>query len=161
MISQLQSGLHLCSEIVQNNVFFYFLGYLKDQPAMERNGSSSGFPFDQREKESRDPCTPYPCGPGTTCTVHQAGHAICKCLPGFIPRTNAIQGCHFECATDSDCLSGRCLRSKCVPRISDPCNPSPCGPGTICEEIDSTSSVCNCKPGWVPKPDTITGCGPE
>ena len=44
---------------------------------------------------------------------------------------------------------------------SNPCVPSPCGPGTICTVNNVGNAICNCEPGLIPKPDTITGCGPE
>ncbi|QQP32278.1 Uncharacterized protein FKW44_024192, partial [Caligus rogercresseyi] len=45
--------------------------------------------------------------------------------------------------------------------IIDPCSPSPCGPGTDCRVNVDGNPVCHCQPGLIPKPDTITGCGPE
>eukprot|EP00091_Calanus_sinicus_P019674 TRINITY_DN501_c0_g2_i1.p2 TRINITY_DN501_c0_g2~~TRINITY_DN501_c0_g2_i1.p2 ORF type:complete len:132 (-),score=27.43 TRINITY_DN501_c0_g2_i1:293-688(-) len=43
----------------------------------------------------------------------------------------------------------------------DPCDPSPCGPGARCSVTGSGNAICRCEPGLIPKPDTITGCGPE
>ena len=43
----------------------------------------------------------------------------------------------------------------------NPCQPSPCGPGTLCTVNNLGNAICNCQPGLIPKPDTITGCGPE
>ena len=43
----------------------------------------------------------------------------------------------------------------------DPCDPSPCGPGTMCMANKLGNPICRCLAGLVPKPDTITGCGPE
>merc|ERR1712129_16551 len=43
----------------------------------------------------------------------------------------------------------------------DPCDPSPCGPGTMCMENQLGNPICRCLAGLIPKPDTITGCGPE
>ena len=47
----------------------------------------------------------------------------------------------------------------------DPCNPSPCGPGARCTAPKQgnryANPICRCEPGLIPKPDTITGCGPE
>ena len=42
--------------------------------------------------------------------------------------------------------------------IPDPCNPGPCGPGTICYTNHGAIAVCDCQPGLIPNPDTITGC---
>jgi len=42
----------------------------------------------------------------------------------------------------------------------NPCQPSPCGPNTICTVNNVGNAICNCVPGMIPKPDTITGCGP-
>ena len=43
----------------------------------------------------------------------------------------------------------------------NPCQPTPCGPNTICTVNNVGNAICNCVPGMIPKPDTITGCGPE
>lgn len=43
----------------------------------------------------------------------------------------------------------------------DPCVPHPCGPNTDCSVSPSGIAICRCKPGFFPKPDTITGCGPQ
>ena len=43
----------------------------------------------------------------------------------------------------------------------DPCEPSPCGPGAVCTTNIIGNAICRCEPGLIPKPDTITGCGPE
>ncbi len=107
-----------------------------------------------------DPCRPSPCGRGTTCTVNRDGNPVCQCKPGLIPKPDTITGCDYECHVDPDCSYGHvCIQNACVPR-PDPCNPSPCGPGTTCVESRDGNPVCNCLPGLVPKPDTITGCGP-
>ena len=45
--------------------------------------------------------------------------------------------------------------------VSDPCNPNPCGPNTECSAESAGVAKCRCKPGFFPKPDTITGCGPQ
>ena len=42
----------------------------------------------------------------------------------------------------------------------DACDPSPCGPGTMCVS-DMGNPICRCLAGLIPKPDAITGCGPE
>ena len=42
----------------------------------------------------------------------------------------------------------------------DACDPSPCGPGTMCMS-DMGNPICRCLAGLIPKPDAITGCGPE
>ena len=57
----------------------------------------------------------------------------------------------------SQCLPRQC---RCVEK-PDPCDPSPCGPGTRCEVNRLGNSICHCLAGLIPKPDTITGCGPE
>ncbi|CAL8079227.1 unnamed protein product [Orchesella dallaii] len=43
----------------------------------------------------------------------------------------------------------------------DPCVPSPCGPGAECSVNSAGAAICRCQPGYFPKPDTITGCGPQ
>ncbi len=108
-----------------------------------------------------DPCNPSPCGRGTTCTVNRDGNPVCQCQPGLIPKPDTIAGCDVECTVDPDCPYGHvCLQHACVPR-PDPCNPSPCGQGTTCTESRDGNPICNCLPGLIPKPDTISGCGPE
>jgi len=108
-----------------------------------------------------DPCDPSPCGPGTTCSPNIDGNPICRCLPGLVPKPDTITGCGPECVIDPDCEYGHvCRNQKCVER-PDPCNPSPCGPGTTCTANSDGNPICRCLPGLVPKPDTITGCGPE
>jgi len=112
-----------------------------------------------------NPCQPTPCGPNTICTVNNVGNAICNCVPGMIPKPDTITGCGPECVRDPDCSSGEvCLNQRCVDE-PDPCNPSPCGPGAVCTapKIGNRFSnpICRCQPGLIPKPDTITGCGPE
>jgi len=44
---------------------------------------------------------------------------------------------------------------------SDACFPTPCGPNTDCQVNGNGVAICRCKPGFFPKPDTITGCGPQ
>lgn len=44
---------------------------------------------------------------------------------------------------------------------NDPCSPYPCGPNTDCMVSPLGVAVCRCKAGFFPKPDTITGCGPQ
>jgi len=123
---------------------------------------SSGFVCDnQRCIEKPDPCDPTPCGPYTTCTVSNAGNPICRCEPGLVPKPDTITGCGPECVRDPDCNSGYvCDNQRCVEK-PDPCDPSPCGPRTTCTVNSYGNPICRCEPGLVPKPDTITGCGPE
>jgi len=109
-----------------------------------------------------DPCVPSPCGPGARCTVGPSGNPICRCEPGLIPNPDTITGCKPECVRDPDC-PGRdyiCENQKCVLK-PDPCDPSPCGPGTRCMSNKLGNPICRCLQGLIPKPDTITGCGPE
>jgi len=109
----------------------------------------------------RDPCNPSPCGPGTTCTPNRDGNPICRCKPGLVPKPDTITGCGPECTIDPDCKYGFvCESQRCVEK-PDPCNPSPCGPGTTCTPNGAGNPICKCIPGLIPKPDTITGCGPE
>jgi hypothetical protein len=116
---------------------------------------------DQQCVEKPDPCLPSPCGPGAECTVNRAGNAICRCQPGLIPNPDTISGCKPECVRDPDCRQGFvCTNQKCVEK-PDPCVPSPCGPGTVCTVNFAGNPICRCEPGLIPKPDTITGCGPE
>jgi len=109
-----------------------------------------------------DPCDPSPCGPGALCTVGPSGNPICRCEPGLIPNPDTITGCKPECRIDPDCGSRDyiCENQKCVNK-PDPCDPSPCGPGTMCMANKLGNPICRCLAGLIPKPDTITGCGPE
>ena len=52
-----------------------------------------------------DPCSPTPCGPGTTCS-QQGGNAICRCQAGYSPNPDTITGCKPECQRDPDCRMG-------------------------------------------------------
>jgi len=116
---------------------------------------------DQRCVVKPDPCDPSPCGPGARCSVTGSGNAICRCEPGLIPNPDTISGCKPECVRDPDCQSGYiCQNQKCVEK-PDPCVPSPCGPGAVCTINFGGNPICRCEPGLIPKPDTITGCGPE
>ena len=63
--------------------------------------------------------------------------------------------CFFPNYIDNIDLHFRCIEKP------DPCNPSPCGPGTMCMANKFGNPICRCLGKLVPKPDTITGCGPE
>jgi len=123
---------------------------------------SSGYVcLNQRCVDKPDPCDPSPCGPGARCTTNAGGNAICRCEPGLIPKPDTITGCGPECIRDPDCPGDYvCEQQKCIPR-PDPCDPSPCGPGATCSVAPNGNPICRCEPGLIPKPDTITGCGPE
>jgi len=115
----------------------------------------------QRCVEKPDPCDPSPCGPGAVCTVNIAGNPICRCEPGLIPKPDTITGCGPECTRDPECQQGYvCQSQRCVPR-PDPCQPSPCGPNTECMENRQGNPVCRCLAGYIPMPDTISGCRRE
>ena len=34
------------------------------------------------------------------------GNPVCRCLPGFVPMPDTIQGCKHECEVDRDCGAG-------------------------------------------------------
>jgi len=110
---------------------------------------------------SSDPCSPSPCGPGTTCTVNRDGNPECRCVPGFTPNPDTITGCKPECNIDPDCRMGMVCRAHRCAAKPDPCQPNPCGPGARCNVNNAGNAICTCEPGLIPKPDTITGCGPE
>ena len=93
--------------------------------------------------------------------ANSLGNPICRCLPGFVPMPDTISGCKRECERDPDCGSGRiCLDYRCADK-PDPCDPSPCGPNTECTVTGNGNPICRCLPTYIPKPDTITGCGRE
>merc|ERR1719297_783141 len=108
-----------------------------------------------------NPCVPSPCGPGTTCTVNRDGNPECRCVPGFTPAPDTITGCKPECVIDPDCRMGYVCRANRCAAKPDPCQPNPCGPGAVCNVNQAGNAICTCQPGLIPKPDTITGCGPE
>merc|ERR1739848_734215 len=93
--------------------------------------------------------------------TNNLGNPICRCLAGYVPMPDTITGCKRECERDPDCSAGFiCQNYKCVEK-PDPCDPSPCGPNTECMVTRSGNPICRCLPNYVPKPDTITGCGRE
>jgi hypothetical protein len=96
--------------------------------------------------------------------ANSAGNPICRCLPGFVPMPDTISGCKRECERDPDCGGGAgariCVDYRCADK-PDPCDPSPCGPNTECTVTGSGNPICRCLPTYIPKPDTITGCGRE
>merc|ERR1711963_1349337 len=121
--------------------------------------------LNQRCVDEPDPCNPSPCGPGARCSAPKQGNRyanpICRCEPGLIPNPDTITGCKPECVRDPDCSTGYvCENQRCIEK-PDPCNPSPCGPGARCMTNGNGNAICRCEPGLIPKPDTITGCGPE
>merc|ERR1712079_111892 len=116
---------------------------------------------DQRCVVKPDPCLPSPCGPGAVCSVTGSGNAICRCEPGLIPNPDTISGCKPECVRDPDCQSGYICQNQKRVEKPDPCDPSPCGPGAVCTINFGGNPICRCEPGLIPKPDTISGCGPE
>lgn len=71
---------------------------------------------------------------------------MCKCRRGLVPDREEPHPL-VQCQED------------------DPCDPNPCGvlypDTTTCTPNNEGSPVCRCLPGLIPKPDTITGCGPE
>jgi len=90
----------------------------------------------------KNPCSPSPCGPGTTCTPSPSGNPICRCQPGLIPKPDTITGCGPECVRDPDCQYGLvCQNQRCVEK-PDPCNPSPCGPGATCSPNSIGNPIC-------------------
>ena len=90
----------------------------------------------------KNPCSPSPCGPGTTCTPSPSGNPICRCKSGLIPNPDTITGCKPECVRDPDCQYGYvCQNQRCVEK-PDPCNPSPCGPGATCSPNSIGNPIC-------------------
>ena len=93
--------------------------------------------------------------------VSITGNPICRCEPGLVPKPDTITGCGPECVQDPDCqFDYVCQSQRCVPR-PDPCDPSPCGPNTMCMENQQGNPICRCLAGFIPMPDTISGCKRE
>ena len=44
-----------------------------------------------------NPCNPSPCGQYTTCSVSNAGIAMCRCIENYVPQGNTIEGCKPQC----------------------------------------------------------------
>ena len=44
-----------------------------------------------------DPCSPSPCGPGTTCSVNGDGNPVCRCVSGYTPNPDTITGNPSHC----------------------------------------------------------------
>merc|ERR1719412_972207 len=120
-----------------------------------------GSEYYSQSRGSGDPCQPSPCGPGTTCTPNRDGNPECRCVAGFTPNPDTITGCKPECTVDPDCRMGFLCRSHRCARKPDPCDPNPCGPGAQCSVNNAGNALCQCQPGLIPNPDTITGCKPE
>lgn len=95
-------------------------------------------------KESRQPCSPSPCGLNAVCR-EQNGAGSCSCMPDYTG--NPYESCRPECVINSDCPSNRaCIRSKC----EDPC-PGTCGPNAQCQVINHLPS-CSCLTGYTGDP---------
>ena len=48
------------------------------------------------------------------------GNPVCRCLPGFVPMPDTIQGCKHECDVDRDCGAGNICdnyRSEVMPAV--------------------------------------------
>ena len=48
------------------------------------------------------------------------GNPVCRCLPGFVPMPDTIQGCKHECEVDRDCGAGNICdnyRSQVIPAL--------------------------------------------
>ena len=48
------------------------------------------------------------------------GNPVCRCLPGFVPMPDTIQGCKHECEVDRDCGAGNICdnyRSQVIPAV--------------------------------------------
>ena len=126
-----------------------------------RLGEGPGYLSVGAARPRSDPCSPTPCGPGTTCSLNRDGNPECRCIGGYTPNPDTITGCKPECSVDPDCRMGFVCRGHQCQKKPDPCDPNPCGPGARCSVNGAGNAICQCETGLIPKPDTITGCGPE
>ena len=126
-----------------------------------RLGEGPGYLSVGAARPRSDPCSPTPCGPGTTCSLNRDGNPECRCIGGYTPNPDTITGCKPECSVDPDCRMGFVCRGHQCQKKPDPCDPNPCGPGARCSVNGAGNAICQCEAGLIPKPDTITGCGPE
>lgn len=91
-----------------------------------------------------DPCSPYPCGPNTDCSVSPLGVAICRCKSGFFPKPDTITGCGPQCTHDDECgRTQNCAAGKCV----NICEPGVCGTNALCEP-KNRRAICRCPSGY-------------
>lgn len=104
--------------------------------------SSSGI------RASGNPCSDSPCGPNTRCEVSNAGIARCRCVDGYVPDGDTINGCKPQCISDFECPDDyQCTAQKCE-RV---CRPGACGQSADCEGRNHRA-YCSC-------PDGFTGDG--
>jgi hypothetical protein len=73
---------------------------------------------------------------------------------------HAVSVCRIYLMTNCFFIFPIYIFFRCILR-PDPCDPSPCGPGTMCMVNRARNPICRCLDRLIPKPDTITGCGPE
>ena len=101
------------------------------------------------EPESKNPCSPSPCGPNSQCREIN-GQAVCSCVVGYI---GSPPTCRPECITSSECsLNEACVNQKCI----DPC-PGTCGLNARCQVVNH-NPICSCPPKYTGDP--FTRCSP-
>lgn len=133
-----------------------FVGYASaqhDTRAQPIRGDSRPFSFRNTgvsSSSSLDPCRPSPCGPNTRCEVNRNNIAQCKCVDGYVPDGNTINGCKPQCVSDFDCIKDdyRCRNNQCV-RV---CAPGACGLNAECDARNHRA-VCTCPDGYSGSPD--------
>jgi len=97
-------------------------------------------------------CAGNPCGPNTRCEESNAGFARCRCLEGYVPDGNTINGCKHECDRDGDCSDEqKCQRNQCV----NVCGAGACGLHADCDARNHQAQ-CKCPSGYTG--DGSLGC---
>lgn len=96
------------------------------------------------DRQSSNPCSPNPCGPNTRCSLNNYGIALCRCIDGYVPDGNTINGCKPQCTSDGECPSEyRCRSQSCV-RV---CVQGACGVRAQCK-AQNHRALCTCPDGY-------------
>ncbi|XP_045134786.1 adhesive plaque matrix protein 2-like [Portunus trituberculatus] len=84
-------------------------------PSTSFSSSSSSSFASSFSSSSKNPCHPSPCGENTRCEVSKKNVALCRCIDGYVPMGNTINGCRPQCERDDECPDDyRCQGRKCV-----------------------------------------------
>jgi len=122
--------------------------------AIRNPGFGGSSAFGSGAFSSGNPCSRDTCGPNTRCEPAN-GIARCRCLSGFVPDGNTIQGCKYQCTSDNDCddREYRCQNNKCV-RV---CEPGTCGLNAECT-VSNRRPNCQCPTGYAGDAYGRSGC---